>query len=271
MITVLDTYIGIVAANIKTADGAEKTALEKQLADLKTQRDTAYTASHQDRLNAAQAEIDAVGEKINTAQGAELAVLKAHQALLVAQYGTLAGEINTELDKIESPKLIDIVANIRVGTSNITGQRASGGTQTSKVAVNPDGSITYSESFGGDEGGPAASSSQPLYADAGGNVFYDEAHNNPASGEAQKAFDETQGAQYGAFVRGSRMGSLVRVGENYTDENITPVKSMAGGGRRGGGQRGSGGRREYPIYIGEEKLTTLVLNAQNELVDTGRS
>ena len=74
------------------------------------------------------------------------------------------------------------------------------------------------------------------------------------------------GAQHGAAVRGSRYGSLVRVGENFTDENITPV------GRNGGGSgRNQGGRREYPIYIGDEKLTTLVLNAQNELEDTGRA
>ena len=60
------------------------------------------------------------------------------------------------------------------------------------------------------------------------------------------------------------MGSMVRVGENFTDENITPV------GRNGGGSNGSGGKREYHVYLGDEKLTTLVLNAQNELVDTGR-
>ena len=73
-------------------------------------------------------------------------------------------------------------------------------------------------------------------------------------------------AQHGAAVRGSRYGSLVRVGENFTNENITPV------GRNGGGSgRNQGGRREYPIYIGDEKLTTLVLNAQNELEDTGRA
>ena len=74
------------------------------------------------------------------------------------------------------------------------------------------------------------------------------------------------GAQHGAAVRGSRYGSLVRVGENFTNENITPV------GRNGGGSgQNQGGRREYPIYIGDEKLTTLVLNAQNELEDTGRA
>ena len=65
---------------------------------------------------------------------------------------------------------------------------------------------------------------------------------------------------------GRAMARLVRVGENFTNENIVPV------GRNGGGSgRNQGGRREYPIYIGDEKLTTLVLNAQNELEDTGRA
>ena len=74
-------------------------------------------------------------------------------------------------------------------------------------------------------------------------------------------------AQHGAFVKGSQMGSLVRVGENYTDENITPVNSRSGGGNGQGG----GGRRRYVIQLGEETLATLVLNAQNELVDEGRA
>ena len=121
-------------------------------------------------------------------------MLKAHQALLVAQYGTLAADINIALDKIDSPKLIDIVANIRAGSSGSSSTRDSGGTQTSNVTVNPDGSITYSESFSGDEGGPAASSSQPLYADATGNVFMDKAHNNPAGNDAQEAFDKLAGS-----------------------------------------------------------------------------
>ena len=84
--------------------------------------------------------------------------------------------------------------------------------------------------------------------------------------DAAKDLLSAPAAQHGAAVRGSRYGSLVRVGENFTNENITPV------GRNGGGSgRNQGGRREYPIYIGDEKLTTLVLNAQNELVDTGRA
>ena len=89
---------------------------------------------------------------------------------------------------------------------------------------------------------------------------------DPDGNTNTQTYDAPPEAQHGAAVRGSRYGSLVRVGENFTNENITPV------GRNGGGSgRNQGGRREYPIYIGDEKLTTLVLNAQNELVDTGRA
>ena len=70
------------------------------------------------------------------------------------------------------------------------------------------------------------------------------------------------GAQHGAFVRGSRMGSLVRAGENNRSEVIlgadTFAKMSMGGGANGGG------KRRYVIQLGEETLATLVLNAQNE-------
>ena len=105
----LDAYIDLVASQIEEADGAERNALELQLADLKRQRDDAYVASSSDRLEAAQSEIDAVKEKIETAQGAELAALKSHQALLLAQYGLLTAGINTELNNIKTPKFVDIV------------------------------------------------------------------------------------------------------------------------------------------------------------------
>ena len=51
-------------------------------------------------------------------------------------------------------------------------------------------------------------------------------------------------AQRGAFVKGSQQGSLVRVGENFTDENITPV------GGRGGSGSGGGQRWTIPVHLG---------------------
>ena len=109
LVDALDAHIDIIAANVKTASGDEKRALETQIADLKEKRDAAYVASSSDRLEAAQSEIDAVSAKIETAQGAELAALKSHQALLLAQYGVLTAGINAELDNIKTPKFVDIV------------------------------------------------------------------------------------------------------------------------------------------------------------------
>ena len=66
------------------------------------------------------------------------------------------------------------------------------------------------------------------------------------------------GAQHGAFVRGSRMGSLVRVGENFTDENIMPV--------RGSGINGSGGGSQQPLLItaqlGDTKLADIYVQGK---------
>ena len=266
---ITDVEYGLAQASLKTLS-AEKYADLIEQAEAFGIDDLALLAAHNSNLAAAE---------LAAANAANIAA-KTQQDKVIANAEATAIGVNAALDKIESPKLIDIVANIRAGTSNIGGQHESGGTQTSTVTVNPDGTITYGESFGGDEGGPASSSSQPLYTDSAGNVFVDPGLLNPASDEAQKAFDDIQGAQYGAFVRGSRMGSLVRVGENFTDERITPAVHSSGGmgsGGRGGSSSGgrggssSGGRREYHVYLGEEKLTTLVLNAQNELEDTGRA
>ena len=72
------------------------------------------------------------------------------------------------------------------------------------------------------------------------------------------------GAQHGAFVKGSRMGSLVRVGENYTDENITPV------GSRGGGGSGSGQKMVIPVNLGGETLATIYVEGKRVAVREGR-
>ena len=78
----------------------------------------------------------------------------------------------------------------RVGSSSSSGRRSTGGTQTSTVTINADGSITYGEAFGGDESGPASQGpGQQLYTNAAGSVFYDPNLLNPASDEAQAAFD----------------------------------------------------------------------------------
>ena len=71
-------------------------------------------------------------------------------------------------------------------------------------------------------------------------------------------------AQHGAAVRGSRYGSLVRVGENFTNENITPV------GRNGGGSGGSGPPMVIPVNLGGETLATIYVEGKRVAVREGR-
>ena len=72
------------------------------------------------------------------------------------------------------------------------------------------------------------------------------------------------GAQHGAAVRGSRYGSLVRVGENFTNENITPV------GRNGAGSGGGSGQMVIPVNLGGETLATIYVEGKRVAVREGR-
>ena len=71
-------------------------------------------------------------------------------------------------------------------------------------------------------------------------------------------------AQRGAFVKGSQQGSLVRVGENFTDENITPV------GGRGGSGSGGGQSLTIPVQIGDETLATIYVKGKRVAVRENR-
>ena len=59
------------------------------------------------------------------------------------------------------------------------------------------------------------------------------------------------------------MGSLVRVGENFTDENITPV------GAKGGGGAGSG-PTILRLSIGDGPTTDIVLRGRSNAEREGR-
>ena len=67
-------------------------------------------------------------------------------------------------------------------------------------------------------------------------------------------------AQHGAAVRGSRYGSLVRVGENFTNENIVPV----GRGGMGGGGGLAGQAFQLNIRLGDSILKQMVLIGRTE-------
>ena len=67
--------------------------------------------------------------------------------------------------------------------------------------------------------------------------------------------------------RGRSMGSLVRVGENFTDENITPV----GRGGDGGGSGGGGQIIDHPgISLGDETLATIYVKGKRVAVRENR-
>ena len=265
LVAALDTHIGVIETAMEVADGDEKRALIAQLDDLKEDRMAAYAASKADLLAAKQAEIDEVREKIETAQGAELAALQAHQALLVVQYGTLAASINTQLDKIESPKLIDIVATIQGGASG--GQRPGGPSRGPNGALftqtNPDGSRQSGKPAPGprNEESIAKDPISRVYTTADGTPF---AFNTVGGSNTQFNIakwgrlndalawlrENTPGAQHGALVRSRPgMGSLVRVGEGRQDEAILPLpKGMLNALRGGSGGMG-GGMGSAPVYL----------------------
>ena len=101
-----------------------------------------------------------------------------------------------------------------------------------------------------------------------GGQFTDVAQGSSTYGAVQSwlrnNIGSVPGAQHGAAVRGSRYGSLVRVGENFTNENITPVS-------RGGGM--SGGRQQpmvAKITIGGRTLEDIWLEGQSQAQRSGR-
>ena len=103
-----------------------------------------------------------------------------------------------------------------------------------------------------------------------GQRYYDtEDHGRKAAAEAwlraNPSGTDSPAAQRGAAVRGSRYGSLVRVGENFTDENITPV------GRNGSGSGGgSGAPMVIPVNLGGETLATIYVEGKRVAVREGR-
>ena len=100
--------------------------------------------------------------------------------------------------------------------------------------------------------------------EAEAQTFLD-AHGPRVQPNSRPIGSEPPGAQHGAAVRGSRYGSLVRVGENFTNENIVPV------GRGGGGM---GGGRQQPmvakITIGGRTLEDIWLEGQSQAQRSGR-
>ena len=269
LLTALDSHIGLVAEAIKTADGNEKTALETQLSDLKKKRDAAYTASQTDRLTAAQAEIDAVAEKIQTAQGAELAALQAHQALLIAQYGTLVAGINAEIAKVAKVPAAaagDLAPGEGRDLNNPGGSRKGGLDDAEIEAARAAGRTHIVDPYNGkvyafNYGGAQTNVLEPGVQDAA---------------IAALVGGQAPGAQRGSLIRGVRspLGRMIRVGENGTDEGIFPLPPGLLDALRNGSGGGAGGGRQQPLVIpvslGGETLATIYVEGKRVAVRESR-
>ena len=212
--------------------------------------------------------------KIKTAEGAELAALTAHHAVLIAQMGILTTGINSELAKIER----DIKVNVSVNTNRASGQHSGGGgdpqgdgtNRTTSVTFNDDGTISTSES--------TSDNSQNLYLDDAGNAFYDEALNNPAGDSYQADVDKAlghdnlPGSQRGSLIRGvnNGRGRNIRVGENNTDEMLIPLPAgMLDAMRSGGGQR-QGSNQNGVVYLDGEKVGRFVIDSLYDAAHRGQ-
>ena len=266
LVAALDTHIDIVAAAIETADSDEKLALIGQLEDLKAKRDAAYAATQTDHLAAAQAEIDAVGEKIKTANGAELTTLKAHQALLIAEYETMVVAINAETEKIVQ----DI--KIRISSSYTPG---SYGGKTGDAGDASGGNTAIFD----EDGNVVSGSGQPVYLDDAGNAYYDEDKNNPVSGELQDSVNQgldtdgdgvsdadevnAQGSARGGIFLPRPGGHLVNLAEGGEPEAVLNPGQLAAI----MGIDGSGDREitvVNRITIGDYTLADLVTRGRSE-------
>ena len=223
---------------------AQETRKKDEYAALLFAVNAAQVSGDTERYNQAVAALQEFVTDNKIENDAHLADYNAHFTALAAAAGVGVADIIAELDKI--PKVIE-TRHIVTGSFSGGGSDAQGAGEADRhtsVTFNDDGTVTGHQSKAG-----FADSSQSLYLDSSGNAFYDTALNNPAGDNWQAdvnaalGHDNLAGAQHGAAVRGSRYGSLVRVGENFTNENIVPV------GRNGGGMGGGGGSSPVVLQL----------------------
>ena len=153
------------------------------------------------------------------------------------------------------------LANSQNGRAALTNTHPGGG-RTSGRSAGPATSHTFRELHGRDNILRAGPDGEPTAA----SIAAYQAHIaefGPREGD--RTFPNTPAAQHGAAVRGSRYGSLVRVGENFTNENIVPV------GRSGGGGLGSGNRPiRINLSLGRKEFEDVWVGTADDLVRQGR-
>ena len=191
-----------------------------------------------------------------------LAAYNAHFVKLAAAAGVGAAAIIAELDKI--PRSIVTTHSVVTTFSGGGGQGDPGGSEF--VAGISDNPLAWLDPdlIDSARSGPGGVSMGSAAQDA-----IKEAQEKVDRGEASSLTEvlSAEGAQHGAAVRGSRYGSLVRVGENFTNENITPVS-------RGSAGMG-GGRSSVPVIakitIGDETLEDIWVEGRQSAIRSGRA
>ena len=265
LVTALDSHIDIVAAAMETADGDEKTALIKQLADLKKERDAAHVATKQDLLAAKQAEIDEVAAKVAEAQGAERRILELHHAALAAEYSTMSTEINAALNAIKTPKIINIVAKLSSAIARSTGDR-SGGDPLSAL-----GWLDHDMATGATAAGASMSvANQTAIKDAQAKVNAGEVGSLTEALGGGRPEDFNPEAAGGGIFPPRPGGQLVNVGEGGEPEAILNPGQLADVMGIGGGDGGSSQPMEFLIQLGDETLATVYVEGKRVAVREGR-
>ena len=240
--------------------------------------------AHRALLTSLKAEIDEIAEQIRTGQADDLDQLKAHFATILAEYKALGGKINAELANIGTvPDASGDRPDRGFGsTGGVAGGSAAARPPPEPITLDPTKGdiVDVHGSVGPGTGFFSTTTTKGNYynlldypgraADVAAWLAANRPSPSPptssAVGPGIDTSDSEAGApqaQHGAFVKGSRMGSLVRVGENFTDENITPVGGR--GGRNGGGQK-----MEFAVNLGDETLATIYVDGKRVAVREGR-
>ena len=166
----------------------------------------------------------------------------------------LAGGINETLDKIKTPKLIEIVASIRAGTGGGIGSRpGTYGSGVGSTTIDAEGWRT--ETTGLHASGQIASSRT---TDPQGNTREHTYRERPDDFAAGGIFPPRPG------------GQLVNLAEGGEPEAILNPSQLADVMGVGGNGQGGGQPMEFLIQLGDETLATVYVEGKRVAVREGR-
>ena len=235
---------------------------------------------HDDELTALRKQFDVTEVEYRVAQAQVADMTGQHYAELVALAEELGidnlailhasnrklaqAQLRADLDRIAAARETQDELNRIAGNAEITQRHKDGSGQSGRFAPGPrnkaEGPIVFAQQV-------QPSGAIFFRTENSGSTSFSVTGRSGRRAEALAwiaANGDVPAAGDGAFVKGSKMGSLVRVGENYTDENITPV------GGRGGSGSGGGGKMEFAVNLGGETLATIYVEGKRVAVREGR-